>query len=121
LDTDVDSSQAKADLGEKFRTTSISSTIVRVKQLPTSAILYNCQVSKFWQFRVFLEGAQRKRSTKTEDAVEAQRLAKLIYAVLLQTIHGSCRAGASSVASAHSTQSQAACGRSRLLWWRRVS
>ena len=88
-DTDVDSSQAKADSGEKFRTTPISSTIVRVRQLPTSAILYKCQASKFWQFRVFLEGAQRKRSTKTEDAVEAQRLAKLIYAEMLQNIHGS--------------------------------
>ena len=88
-DTDVDSSQAKAGDVEKFRTTPISSTIVRVKQLPTSAILYKCQASKFWQFRVFLEGAQRKRSTKTEDFVEAQRLAKLIYAEMLQNIHGS--------------------------------
>ena len=87
--TQIKNSKAKAGDVEKFRTTPISSTIVRVKQLPTSAILYKCLASKYWQFRVFLEGAQRKRSTKTEDAVEAQRLAKLIYAEMLQNIHGS--------------------------------
>ena len=84
-----DTQSGLISVSAKFRTTPISSTIVRVKQLPTSAILYKCQASKFWQFRVFLEGAQRKRSTKTEDFVEAQRLAKLIYAEMLQTIHGS--------------------------------
>ena len=89
LDKQLDSSTAKADGGDKFRTTPINSTIVRVKQLPTSAILYKCAASKYWQFRVFLEGAQRKRSTKTEDAAEAQRIAKLMYADMLQTIHGS--------------------------------
>ena len=75
--------------GDKFRATPITSTITQVKQLPQSAIIYKCAASSYWQFRVFLEGAQRKRSTKTEDAVEAQRLAKLIYAEMLQTIHGS--------------------------------
>ncbi len=78
-----------AETAAKFRTTPISSTIKHVTQLPQSAILYKCAASKFWQFRVFLEGAQRKRSTKTEDFAEAQREARLIYADMLQTIHGS--------------------------------
>lgn len=80
-----------ATVGEeaKFRTTPITSTITHVAQLPQSAILYKCSASPFWQFRVFLEGAQRKRSTQTTDIVEAKRKAKLIYADMLQTIHGS--------------------------------
>ena len=75
--------------GDKFRTTPITSTITQVKQLPQSAIIYKCAASSYWQFRVFLEGAQRKRSTKKTDIVEAQREAKLIYAEMLQSIHGS--------------------------------
>lgn len=75
----------------KFRTTPITSTIKHVKELPTSGILYKCAASQFWQFRVFLEGAQRKRSTRKTDIKEAEREAKLIYADMLQSIHGSDR------------------------------
>lgn len=78
-----------AQKAQKFRTTPITSTITKVKQLPKSAILYKCAASKFWQFRVYLEGAQRKRSTQKTDLAEAQREAKLIYADMLQSIHGS--------------------------------
>ena len=81
--------KAAAEQGAKFRTTPIAATITHVKQLPTSAILYKCAASQFWQFRVFLDGAQRKRSTKKTDLAEAQREAKLIYAEMLQNIHGS--------------------------------
>lgn len=81
-------SNADSD-GLRFRTTPIASTITHVRQLPSSAILYMCPASRFWQFRVYLEGAQRKRSTKTEDLITAQRQAKLIYAEMLQNIHGS--------------------------------
>ena len=82
---------AKPDSGQasKFRTTPIASTITPVRQLPASAILYRCAASSFWQFRVYLDGAQRKRSTKRTDLVEAQREARLIYAQMLQSIHGS--------------------------------
>ena len=73
----------------KFRTTPIAETITHVKQLPKSAIVYKCAASSYWQFRVFLDGAQRKRSTKTDDLAEAQRQAKLIYAEMLQSMHGS--------------------------------
>ena len=73
----------------RFRTTPIKDSITRVKQLPSSAILYKCEASQFWQFRVFLDGTQRKRSTKTTDLTAAQRQAKLIYADMLQSIHGS--------------------------------
>ena len=79
---------AEAEIA-KFRTTPIASTITHVTQLPHSAILYKCAASQYWQFRVFLEGAQRKRSTKTLDLEAAKRQAKLIYAEMLQTIHGS--------------------------------
>lgn len=72
-----------------FRTTPIKETIKRIKQLPKSAILYKCAASQFWQFRVFLEGAQRKRSTKTTDFEKAETEAKLIYANMLLTVHGS--------------------------------
>lgn len=78
----------KAVENSKFRTTPIASTIQHVKELPASAILYKCAASQFWQFRVFLDGAQRKRSTRKTDIKEAQREAKLIYANMLQSIHG---------------------------------
>ena len=82
--------QSTADMGAaKFRTTPIADTITHVKQLPKSAIVYKCAASSYWQFRVYLEGTQRKRSTKKTDLAEAQREAKLIYADMLQNIHGS--------------------------------
>lgn len=89
----VQDQPAKPNSGQasKFRTTPIASTITPVRQLPASAILYLCAASRFWQFRVYLEGAQRKRSTKRTDLSEAQREAKLIYADMLQSIHGSER------------------------------
>ena len=69
----------------KFRTTPITDTIKQVRSLPQSAIIYKCAASSYWQFRVYLEGAQRKRSTGTDDEREANRKAKLIYAEMLQT------------------------------------
>ena len=77
------------DKPTRFRTVPIKETITQIRQLPKSAILYKCAASRFWQFRVFLEGAQRKRSTQTEDIEEANRKAKLIYAEMLQSVHGS--------------------------------
>jgi hypothetical protein len=74
-------------VSEKFRTTPIKSTITRVTGLPKSAILYKCQASTYWQFRVFLEGKQRKRSTKEEELAKATRQAKLIYSEMLNTVH----------------------------------
>ena len=73
---------------EKFRTTPITASITRVKSLPKSAIIYQCAASQFWQFRVFLEGKQRKRSTKEADKELAQKKAKLIYAEMLQSVNG---------------------------------
>jgi Phage integrase SAM-like domain len=78
-----------SDKTTRFRTVPIKETMIHVRQLPKSAILYKCAASRFWQFRVYLEGAQRKRSTQTEDIEEANRKAKLIYAEMLQSIHGS--------------------------------
>ena len=86
-------SKALLDTGEraisaKFRTTPITSTIKTITGLPRSAILYKCEASSYWQFRVFLEGKPRKRSTKQEDFAKAQREAKLIYSDMLNTING---------------------------------
>jgi hypothetical protein len=78
-----------SDKTTRFRTVPIKESMIHVRQLPKSAILYKCAASRFWQFRVYLEGAQRKRSTQTEDIEEANRKAKLIYAEMLQSIHGS--------------------------------
>ena len=75
---------AKPAAEGKFRTTPITDTIKQVRSLPQSAIIYKCAASSYWQFRVYLEGAQRKRSTGTEDQQEAERKAKLIYAGMLQ-------------------------------------
>ena len=74
-------------VSDKFRTTPIPETMRKVSGLPQSAILYKCAASSFWQFRVFLEGKQRKRSTKEEELIKAQRAAKLIYADMLQSVH----------------------------------
>ena len=64
----------------KFRTTPITETIKHLKApLPASAIIYKCAASSYWQFRVYLEGAQRKRSTGTEDEREAVRKAKQLF------------------------------------------
>ena len=73
-------------VSEKFRTTPIKSTIKKLK-IHRSAILYKCAASSYWQFRVFLEGKPRKRSTKEEDFDKAQRQAALIYADMLTSIH----------------------------------
>ena len=86
-------SKALLDTGEraisaKFRTTPITSTIKTITGLPPSAIIYKCEASSYWQFRVFLEGKPRKRSTKQEDFAKAQREAKLIYSDMLNTING---------------------------------
>jgi len=74
-------------VSEKFRTTPIRSTIKRIKGLPKSAILYKCAASAYWQFRVFLEGKPRKRSTKQEEFAKAEREAKLIYADMLASVN----------------------------------
>jgi len=68
-----DSADFETVVSDKFRTTPIADTIRRVSGLPQSAILYKCAASSYWQFRVFLEGKQRKRSTKEEELAKAQR------------------------------------------------
>ena len=74
-------------VSDKFRTTPIKSTITLVTGLPKSAILYKCEASSFWQFRVYLEGTQRKRSTKEEELAKATTRAKLIYSEMLTTVN----------------------------------
>ena len=75
-------------ISDKFRTTPIKSTITPLKKLAPTAILYKCEASSYWQFRIFLAGKARKRSTKEEDINKATRAAALIYAEMLQAIHG---------------------------------
>ena len=72
---------------ERNRTNPIKNTIHPIKQLHKSAIIYQCLASQFWHFRVFLEGAQRKRSTKETDIEKAKKQAKVIFAKLLLTIN----------------------------------
>ena len=74
-------------ISEKFRTTPIKSTITHIKGLHSSAILYKCQASSYWQFRAFLEGKRRKCTTKEIEFDRAQRKAKLIYAEWLNSIN----------------------------------
>lgn len=76
-------------VSEKFRTTPIKSTIKKIRGLPNSAILFKCAASSYWQFRVFLEGKPRKRSTKEEQFDKAERQAKLIYADMLASVNAS--------------------------------
>ena len=68
-------------------TNPIKDTIHHVKQLHKSAIIYQCLASKYWHFRVFLEGSQRKRSTKVTEIEQAKRQAKVIFAEMLLTIN----------------------------------
>jgi hypothetical protein len=82
---------ASAAAGSKFRTTPITNTIKRVAKLPKSAIIYQCEASKYWQFRVFYDGAQRKRTTKKTDEREAMTQARLIYASMLQETNSNPR------------------------------
>lgn len=99
--------QAKAALmdnetliSDKFRTTPIPDSITKITGLPTSAILYKCAASSYWQFRVFLEGAQRKRSTKHVELLKAKDAAKVIYAEMLLSVHaGETKAKPSSAKS----------------------
>jgi hypothetical protein len=44
-----------------------------------------CAACIYWQFRVYLENAQRKRSTGDGDRPETEHKAKLVYAEMLQT------------------------------------
>ena len=82
---------APAAAGGKFRTTAIKSTIKKVSKLPKSAIIYMCDASKYWQFRVFYDGAHRKRTTKKTDEREAMTQARLIYASMLQETNSNPR------------------------------
>ena len=75
---------ASKEGSEKFQTTPITQSIRQVKSLPKSAILYACDASSYWQFRVFLDGKQRKRSTKERDLKKAEIKARLIYADMLK-------------------------------------
>lgn len=74
-------------ISDKFRTTPIPETITKITGLPASAILYKCAASSYWQFRVFLEGAQRKRTTKEVELLKAKDAAKLIYANMILSVH----------------------------------
>ena len=74
-------------ISEKFRTTPIKSTNTHIKGLHSSAILYKCQASSYWQFRAFMEGKRRKCTTKEIELDRAQRKAKLIYAGWLNSIN----------------------------------
>ena len=74
-------------VSKRFRTTPIRSTIRHITGLPQSAVLYKCPASAFWQFRVFLEGKPRKRSTKQAEFIKAEREAKLIYADMLESVN----------------------------------
>ena len=69
---------------DKFRTTPIASTITHIKSLPKSAIIYQCEASQYWQFRVFMDGKQRKRTTKEADKTKALQAARLIFGQMLQ-------------------------------------
>ena len=70
-----------------FRTTPIPNTMRQITGLPKSARLYMCAASKYWQFRVHLQGRYLKRSTKETDEKKAKRKAAIIYAAMLQNIH----------------------------------
>lgn len=74
-------------ISEKFRTTPIKSTITKVKGLHSSAIIYKCPASSYWQFRAFLEGKRRKCTTKETEIDRALRKAKLIYSEWLNSIN----------------------------------
>ena len=85
---------------DKFRTTPIAETISKITGLPTSAIVYRCAASSYWQFRVFLEGRPRKRSTKQVELLKAKDAAKVIYAEMLLSVHaGETKAKPSSAKS----------------------
>jgi hypothetical protein len=74
-------------ISDKSRANPIKSTIKKVNGLHRSAILYRCEASSFWQFRVYLEGKLRKRSTQEEEFEKAQRKAKLIFAEMISSIN----------------------------------
>lgn len=74
-----------------FRTTPIKETMTHVDGLHRSAILYKCEASSYWQFRVFLEHKTRKRSTQEAALETAKTKCKLIYAQMLNEINGSER------------------------------
>ena len=85
---------------DKFRTTPIAATISKITGLPVSAIVYRCAASSYWQFRVFLEGKPRKRSTKQVELLKAKDAAKVIYAEMLLSVHaGETKAKPSSAKS----------------------
>ena len=77
----------EAVITDKFRTTPIAATITKITGLPASAVVYRCAASSYWQFRVFLEGRPRKRSTKQVELLKAKDTAKVIYAEMLLSVH----------------------------------
>jgi hypothetical protein len=75
------SQQQNDDCGAnaRFRTTPTAATITHLKSLPKSAIIYHCEASQYWQFRVFLDGKQRKRTTQEAERAKALQAARLIF------------------------------------------
>lgn len=78
-------------MSSKFRTTPIKETIRSVPLLHKSAIIYKCEASSYWQFRIFLAGKTYKRSTKETEQGKAERKAQLICRDMLDEINGSER------------------------------
>jgi len=79
--------QQKASSTGRFRTTPIPNTIKHITSLPKSAVIFKCAASKFWQFRVHLQGRYLKRSTQLTDEAKAKRKAALLYADMLKNMH----------------------------------
>ena len=74
-------------ISDKSRANPIPASIKKIKGLHPSAILYKCEASSYWQFRVYLEGKLRKRSTQEIEFEKAQRKAKLIYADMVISVN----------------------------------
>ena len=74
-------------ISDKSRANPIPASIKKIKGLHPSAILYKCEASSYWQFRVYLEGKLRKRSTQEIEFEKAQRKAKLVYAEMITSIN----------------------------------
>ena len=77
----------EGEIAKKTRANPIRDTLTKVRGLHHSAVIYKCEASSYWQFRVYLEGKLRKRTTQEIELDKAQRKAKLIYADMVISVN----------------------------------
>ena len=64
---------------DRHRTVPIPESLTTIPGYPKKLVIYLCDASSFWQVRYFAEGRIFRRSAKTENKIEAMRVARRFF------------------------------------------